>query len=419
MSDATESNQVDGSSCVPASDIAVIAGANVERSSKSPYFGRILDTDGHMYIEPGPLGDLLRGLPDPGGFIMKFLKTYSGSEADKEARAHNREKLWETKGISALGALEPKARIEALDLMGIKSQFIFPNSFSAELRINSQAAFEACRRYNEYAYNWARQGGGFSRLRMVAQINTGTFEFAYEELQRVAKLGFRAITLPCAKPPAGVSPAHDLWDPFWALCQEANIAVTIHLGAGGLTASNVESDPMLPDRGWSDAPSLRVPPANRTGGEEAVSPYFLLVAHIPAETFLVSSVMGGLFERFPNLRFGMFEFGTDWIGPTVRRMDAWAGFLTKVAGVHYSMKPSEFVRRNVRTSPFFHEDFATTAEQYGLHEIFCVMTDYPHLEGGRDPFGSYMKTASKLGPKFAHDFFQENAKWLFPDLAAT
>ncbi len=409
---------VDQSSCVPASDIAAIAELGEAQKADNPYFGKILDTDGHMYIEPEPLGELLRGLPDPGGFIMKFLKSYSGSDADREARAHNREKLWDTKGISALGATDAADRVEALKRMGVRSQFIFANSFSAELRMNTPAAFEACRRYNDYAFDWARLGGDPDRLRMVAQINTGSFEFAYAELQRVAKMGAKAISLPCAKPPGGVSPSHNMWDPFWALCQEADIVATLHLGAGGLTASTVAEDPMLPDRGWSDSPSLKVPPANRTGGEEAVSPYFLLVAHIPAETFLISAVMGGLFERFPNLRFGMFEFGTDWIGPTVKRMDAWASFLTKVAGVRYSLKPSEFVRRNVRTSPFFHEDFAATAEQYGLHEIFCVMTDYPHLEGGRNPFGSYMKTASRLGSKFTNDFFQENAKWLFPDLAA-
>ena len=130
-----------------------------------------------------------------------------------------------------------------------------------------------------------------------------------------------------------------------------------------------------------------------------------------------AEVMGGVFERFPKLAFGVIECGASWVGPMCERMDAHADLMAKV-GFTYSMKPSEFVRRNVRTAPFFHEDFAATAEQYGLHEIFCVMTDYPHLEGGRHPFGSYMKTASKLGPKFARDFFQENGKWLFPDLAA-
>lgn len=417
MADNTQASQIDGSSCVPASDIAAIADASTEHMSSNPYKGEILDTDGHVYLEPGPLGELLDGLPDPGGFIMRFLNKYSGSDEDKEARAHNREKLWDTKGISALGALDAKDRLEALDLMGIKSQMIFPNDFMAEMRINSETAFKVCSRYNDWALDWAKEGGDTDRLRMVAQINTGSVDYAYSELQRVLKKGAKVITLPCAQPPAGVSPAHKIWEPFWALCEEAKVAVTLHLGAGGLTASTVAEDPMLPDRGWSDSDTLRVPPAHRTGGEEAVSPFFLLVAHMPAETFLISSVMGGLFERFPELRFGLFEFGTAWMGPTIERMDAWAGFLSKVAGVKYPLKPSEYVRRNVRTSPFFHEDFAATAENYGLHEIFCVMTDYPHLEGGRDPFGSYMKTASKLGPKFTKDFFQENGKWLFPDLA--
>lgn len=410
--------EVDGTSCVPPADIGAIAASDQAKGpTRSRFHGQILDTDGHYYLEPEALGELLKGFKDPGGFVMSFLKRYVGSPADVEARKHNREKVWSTKGISALGSCDAKDRVEALDLMGMRSQLIFPNDYSREMRVDDDMARFICSRYNDVALDWAAQADP-DRLRIVAQINTHDVDYATAEVERVIKRGAKAIVIPCAKPMGGVSPAHSKWDRFWSILQEAQVPFTIHLGGGGLTAIKEPDDPMLPDRGWSDSDTLRVPPAERVGGEEAVSPYFLLVAHIPAEVFLISAVMGGLFEKFPRLTFGIFEFGTGWIGPTLERMDGWAAFLAKVANKKYPLKPSDYVRRNVRVSPFFHEDFATTAERYNLKDIFCFMSDYPHMEGGKDPIGAYKKNADRLGPEFERAFFVDNARSLFPGLKA-
>mgnify|MGYP003701023531 CR=1 FL=1 len=127
---------------------------------------------------------------------------------------------------------------------------------------------------------------------------------------------------------------------------------------------------MLPERAWGDAESLKVLPAERGGGEEAVSPYFLLIAHVPAEIYLQTIVMGRVFERFPNLRFAILEYGTAWVGPCVERMDMWAGFQAKVLGRKFEMMPSEYMKRNVRVGPFFHEDVRLQLDRYGLEEIY-------------------------------------------------
>jgi hypothetical protein len=52
---------------------------------------------------------------------------------------------------------------------------------------------------------------------------------------------------------------------------------------------------------------LRNKPAFRAGGEEAISPYYMLVTHMAPELFLQTIVMGKVFERFPRLRFGIIE----------------------------------------------------------------------------------------------------------------
>ncbi|MGE0385249.1 MAG: amidohydrolase family protein [Gammaproteobacteria bacterium] len=377
------------------------------------FAGRILDTDGHLYLKPDALRDLTREMKYGGGFVLKFLDRFFGSEEDRRARAGNRDKVWATKGISALGAYDAAERLEAMDRMGIQAQMIFANTFSSEMRVNSDAARRVCRAYNDYVLDWAR-GGDADRLRVAAQINMGDIDWALAETARCIKAGFKAITLPAAVPPGGVSPAHARWAPLWAMCQEANVVATLHLGAGGLTACEDPDDPMFPDRGWADADTLSNPPAERAGGEEAVSPYFLLVAHIPAEVFLITMVMGRVFERFPRLRFGMFEFGTSWIGPTVARMDMWAAFLEKTSGRRYEMKPSDFVRRNVRVAPFWHEKFAETVSKYGLQDVFCFMSDYPHHEGGRDPVGAMRRWTGEIGAGYDRAFFIDNARLMFP-----
>jgi predicted TIM-barrel fold metal-dependent hydrolase len=253
------------------------------------------------------------------------------------------------------------------------------------------------------------------------EINMGDRDWALEETKRVIKAGAKVITLPATKPPGGVSPAHEDWDPLWAMLEEANVPATLHLGAGGLMANkkreilDAEGDPMFPERGWGNAAALRGKPLDRPGGEEAISPYFMLVAHTSAELFLTTLIMGSVFERFPKLRFGFIELGASWVGPAVERMDLWAEFMGKV-GRKYSLKPSEFIARNVRVTPFWNENLPLMIERYGLEDAYIFSTDYPHLEGSRDPLGKFAKWLDRLPPDYAKKFFIDNAKLMFPDL---
>ena len=392
----------------------------VDKSAQSdPFFGRMLDLDGHFYIMPETFRDLLKDSlgPQAGGFVMEYLDKFANSEEHRRALATNREKLWETKGLSALGATEPQERIEALDRLGVKRQLVFPNTFGEELRIDSEAARAACITFNDYCIDWSRQTKW--RAMTACQINMGDVDWACREVERVAAAGAQAIVMPCNRPPAGVSPSHEKWDRFWAIVQEADMAATIHLGGQGVLSGR-QGDEMLPDRGWGDSRVLKNGPGQkpdtpiRAGGEEAISPYFMLVAHMAPELYLQCMVMGGVFERFPRLRFGIIEFGASWVGPAVERMDIWVDFQAKL-GVKYAMRPSEYLKRNVRVTPFWHEDLARMVDRYGLREVYTYSTDYPHLEGSKDPIGKFRKWLDRIEPDYAQDFFVENAKLLLPE----
>ena len=370
--------------------------------------GEMLDCDSHLYMEPDVMAEIVGDAG--GGWIIDFLRAYVGTDADRAAREQARSDAWEVKGISALGASDPADRVTALDRMGISRQLLFPNTALRELRLGSAVAREACRRYNDYVLAWTRRAGG--RARAVCQINMSEHDWAVSELSRVVDGGAKGVLLPCAEPPAGTSPAAPLWDDFWRLLEESDTPAVIHIGAGGLVTADDE-DPMLPPRKWADAPALRAQFPDRPGGEEQFGPWYIVVAHLAVEVYLTALVMGGVFERFPRLRFGVIEFGAAWLGPLVERLDRHAALLDRT-GTHYPMRPSEYVRRNVRVTPHWAEAVDTFVERYGIAESLVFSTDYPHVEGGKHPVESFEERTALVGPDYTRQFFVTNGELLFP-----
>ncbi len=209
-------------------------------------------------------------------------------------------------------------------------------------------------------------------------------DWAIAELERVLKMGAKGVLMGCAQPPAGVATANTVWDPFWARLEEAGVPALLHIGSGGVMTTEA-SDPMLPPRGFANAESLRRGFEGRPGGEEAIGPYYVLVCHMAPEVWLMTMVMGGVFERFPKLAFGVIECGASWVGPMCERMDAHADLMAKV-GFTYSMKPGEFVRRNVRVTPYWSEDLIKMVDRFtGGSEIYVFNGDFPHIRGQPRP----------------------------------
>ncbi|HEX4506787.1 MAG TPA: amidohydrolase family protein [Alphaproteobacteria bacterium] len=375
------------------------------------YAGRILDCDAHLYLEPDDMAELVGDVG--AGFVLEFLRKYAGSEQDRQARAQAKADLWGVKGLSAHGAVDAPGRVEAMDGMGLRAQLLFPNTALRELRLETAAARAVCRRYNDYVIDWTHQTG--DRARAVCQINMSDVAEAHAELARVLKLGARGVLLSCAAAPGGVSPAHTCWDPFWAMLEEADVPAFLHIASGGVLSTDDHSDPMIPPREFADAEGLKAAFKDRSGAEEALGPFYFVISHMAPEVWLVSMVMGKVFERFPRLRFGVIEVGAGWVGPMCERMDLHSKLMAKV-GITYSMPPSEFIRRNVRVTPFWHEDVNLMVERYGLGEVYCFSTDYPHVEGSRDPIGRFRKTINRLGPDYEEAFFCDNGSLLFPNL---
>ncbi len=100
---------------------------------------------------------------------------------------------------------------------------------------DAEFAHAQCKVWNDWA--WETFGKYNDRMSPMAAIATADVNAAIEEIERVAKMGFRGLTLPC-KPIFG---AHDarhpnynlpMYDPMWAVIQDADMPITFHVSTG-------------------------------------------------------------------------------------------------------------------------------------------------------------------------------------------
>jgi hypothetical protein len=80
-----------------------------------------------------------------------------------------------------------------------------------------------------------------------------------------------------------------------------------------------------------------------------------------------------------------------------------------------TMKPSDYIRRNVRFALFDIEPVDVYIEQFDMPEIYCYSSDYPHPEGGKNPMGDISGKLERFGPDIMRKVFVENAEWLLPE----
>jgi hypothetical protein len=85
-----------------------------------------------------------------------------------------------------------------------------------------------------------------------------------------------------------------------------------------------------------------------------------------------------------------------------------------------SMRPSEFVRRQVRVTPYPHEDAGWIIANSGP-EVCLFSSDFPHVEGGRNPLKRFDDSlagtpADAVARFYADNFIDLMGEGLSPEL---
>jgi predicted TIM-barrel fold metal-dependent hydrolase len=124
---------------------------------------------------------------------------------------------------------------------------------------------------------------------------------------------------------------------------------------------------------------------------------------------LTSLVFDGVFERFPELRGGVIELGAGWVGQFLRTLDMSQKIFKRndpqVASL--PLRASEYIRRQVRFTPFPGEDVGRMIKDAGP-ELFLFSSDYPHPEGTDDPIGRFERTFADIDEAAKEQFYSKN-----------
>ena len=138
---------------------------------------------------------------------------------------------------------DPLGRLADHDRDGIDVELIFPNKGLAMWATpDPQFAMAQCRVWNDWA--WEQFGTYQDRMIPAGSIATGDLEGSISEVRRLAKLGFKCLTLPC-KPIWGGHDSNHVnynlphFDPLWAAIQDANLPITFHV-----VATDADGDPV-------------------------------------------------------------------------------------------------------------------------------------------------------------------------------
>ena len=98
-----------------------------------------------------------------------------------------------------------------------------------------------------------------------------------------------------------------------------------------------------------------------------------------------------------------------WVPSFMRQLDAAMEAFRRHEGrlQKLSQRPSDYVRRQVRVTPYPTEPTRWIIENCGP-EICLFSSDYPHVEGGRNPLRRFDDEVSVLPADVQDRFFRHN-----------
>ena len=364
---------------------------------------RILDADSHVmeladfldpFIDEAQRGRLRRrGMEALKPVLEAAVGRADARRTDPAKAAKAEERLLQDKGWSAMGAFDASERSRVLDLFGFEGQLVFATFATAMFtgrdvdRLYAGAAAQ-----DQAVADFCKDD---PRLLPVAFVPLVDPDRAAKAVTAAIEVGCKAVMVPSTA--AGErSPTHPDLDPVWDTLAEADVPFVLHVGGGGRLL-----DPAFHNNAMPVTDHLG-------GGENIRSKDFLAIHHSP-ELFLGALIYDGVFARFPKLRGASIEQGAGWVVSWMRHLvyGLRAFKRTEEPLRNLQLKPSEYVRKHLKFTPFAGEDVGWMIEAAGA-ELFMFSTDFPHPEGGRDPLAKFEETLAATSEADRDRFYYGN-----------
>jgi predicted TIM-barrel fold metal-dependent hydrolase len=342
------------------------------------------DPDIRDELKPAPSWNFTRAKAEE-------LLAERASDPEKERRAQTR---LLAEGIRAYGAWDPSERTRALDMLGISAQLVF-HTFAAgafitsdDPRVKYGGALAEVRGLVDFCKH-------DQRLMPAPYIPMQDPERALALVREAIKLGCPAVLVDTYYHEK--SPAHADYEPIWAALEEAGVPFMTHIGTGG---------PLVPKAYRNNG--RPVPKDWLGGGENIRSKDYVGIGYWPY-TFFSMMALDGMFEKFPRLRAASIEQGAEWVPMMLRAIDHAQNLFKKTEPDLRAlpMRASDYIRRQVKVTPFPKEDVRWITENVGP-DLLMFSTDYPHLEGGHDPLKNFEAALTGFDDEVKEKFYSRN-----------
>jgi len=264
-------------------------------------------------------------------------------------------------------------RLADLEADGVVGEVLFPNTvppfYAKAFHISPPAttqeyehALAGTRAHNRWLAEFCREAP--ERRAGIGLIHLNDLDDAIEDVKWIAENGLRGgLLLPLPSPAEHwLQPLnHPDYDRLWAVIQDYDLVINQHSGQGS-------------------------PPYPEAQGS---TPLWALEMTFFVQRGFTHLILGGVFERFPKLKYILTESGCAWAPALMRQMDAmyhgWkAGGIGEIdASKDPATKelPSFYAKRNC----WYGASFPGPSEIAGRHIVgkdrILWGNDYPHYEG--------------------------------------
>jgi predicted TIM-barrel fold metal-dependent hydrolase len=285
------------------------------------------------------------------------------------------------------GACDPAQRLDLMDRENLDVTLLYPTIgllWEVELE-DPELSLAYCRAYNRWIADFCRSSGG--RLVPIAQLTLLDPEGSAAELERAVKDGCKG---------AWVNPfnhrriihgdaRHDM---VFAKCVELDVPFAIHPTFTPHAAAAGIFDWPANGRPWGEAIWLRAIV------QQALISFFAL----------------GTLDRFPQLRLGILEAGSGWVGAMLDRLDAFSESMN-LGGIRPSA--TEYFRRQCFVSGDPDEVIAPYTIEHVGADSFMWATDYPHPDHPHTWVDDLTRFAEKLSPAVRAKVLGDNVRRIY------
>ena len=247
----------------------------------------------------------------------------------------------------------PELRLEDLSKDGVDAELIY-GILGTNLRIEDhELAGWVFQVYNDWSVDFANRADPH-RIFPLAAIPYHDPLAAAAEVRRCAAMGMRGGDLPVKKMVLPIW--HHDWYPVWEAAAECGFPISFH--STGFTGSRAPSDTAMAEEYRLEVTGVRS-----------------VLFQVDGAEVLISIIISGACEKFPDFRFVLGESGATWLPYMLDRFDV--EYEDRLQDLNFSMKPSDYFRRNGMTTYQQEASIADLVPLVGEDNIMWA-TDYPH-----------------------------------------